>query len=298
MDLLQLRYFCTVAETLNISKSAKIHHVSQSTMSRSISNLEQELGTLLFNRVANQIFLTDQGSIFLEGAKQSILFLDSAANMLKSPDLLTSGTIRLYIKHPKLTTIDAIIAFKRNFPNVRFQVFDDLESCSGSYDLGIASKPPSSLDTVSKHLIRERYQLIVWPDHRLADREYATVADLKDEEFVFSNEKANVLPILKPLCLQNGFPLNITVFDNDLYSLRKMIINKLCVTVGTRCSWNDLYTKEVRMIPFQEESLYRDTYIYTDKRRLTTPIVKRFYLFLSEYFQKLAQQGDNVPALL
>lgn len=289
MDLLQLRFFCTVAENLNISKAAKLHHVSQSTMSRSMSNLERELGVPLFARVANQISLTDQGAIFLEGAKNSLLYLDSAISTLQSPDLAASGTIRLYVKHLKLTLIDAIIYFKRSFPNVKFQIFDDLESCGGSYDLAISSTPGSSLDTVSKHLIREPYMLIVWKGHPLAGREAVDISDLEHEELVFSNEKANVLPFLRPLCAQHGFSLNVTVYDNDLYSLRKMVTNRLCITVGTRLSWSNLNNDEVRMIPFREDTLYRDTFVYTDKHRLTSPIVKRFYRFLSEYYKKLGQ---------
>ena len=295
MDLVQLRYFCTVAETLNISRAAKIHHISQPTMSRSISNLERDVGVPLFTRTANQLALTDQGVLFLKGAQKGLQFIDSATNTVQSPELIASGTIRLYVKHLKLTLIDAIIAFKRNFPNVKFQVFDDLDGCRGKYDLAISSSPGSALDNVSRHLIREPYQMIVWAGHPLADRKSVTVADLRHEELVFANDKANVLPLLQPLCQQNGFSLNVTVYDNDLYSLRKMVTNQLCVTVGTVLSWGELYNKEVRMLPFQEESLYRDTFIYTDKNRLTTPIVKRFYVFLGEFYHKLELAGEQIP---
>lgn len=50
MELRLLRYFWTVAEEKNISKAAKVLHITQPTLSRQIKELEEELGTALFSR--------------------------------------------------------------------------------------------------------------------------------------------------------------------------------------------------------------------------------------------------------
>ena len=65
MELLQLRYFYTVAKTLNISRAAAIHGIPQPAMSKTISRLERELDTPLFNRIRNQLSLTPAGHAFL-----------------------------------------------------------------------------------------------------------------------------------------------------------------------------------------------------------------------------------------
>ena len=50
MELLQLRYFVSVAQFLNISKAARHHMIPQPAMSKTISKLERELGAPLFDR--------------------------------------------------------------------------------------------------------------------------------------------------------------------------------------------------------------------------------------------------------
>ena len=62
MELLQLRYFLTVAKMLNISHAARHHMIPQPAMSKTISKLEKELGTELFVRRKNRIHLTEEGN--------------------------------------------------------------------------------------------------------------------------------------------------------------------------------------------------------------------------------------------
>ena len=57
MDLLQLRYFCEIAKQESVSKAASILHVSQPSLSKSLSTLERDLGIKLFDRIGKSIVL-------------------------------------------------------------------------------------------------------------------------------------------------------------------------------------------------------------------------------------------------
>lgn len=109
MDLRQLHYFICVAEYLNISHAAQKLMLSQSTLSRSIRALEEELGAPLFDRQNNVITLTRAGSLFLKRARELISLADSAQSELleltspeKIPIRLVSRCIRqiMYTSRP------------------------------------------------------------------------------------------------------------------------------------------------------------------------------------------------------
>jgi DNA-binding transcriptional LysR family regulator len=70
MELRHLRYFTTLAETLNYTRASGILYISQSALSQQIVDLEEELKTTLFLRTKRSVELTDSGKILLEEARK------------------------------------------------------------------------------------------------------------------------------------------------------------------------------------------------------------------------------------
>src|SRR4051812_50024334 len=61
MELRHLRYFDALAETLNFTRAAERLHVTQSTLSHQIKQLEEELGMPLFDRSGRHVRMTEAG---------------------------------------------------------------------------------------------------------------------------------------------------------------------------------------------------------------------------------------------
>ena len=89
MDMLQIRYFTAVAETLNFRRAAKRLGISQSSVSRQISVLEQELETKLFIRTNRSVSLTDEGAALLPHAQDIVAAVESAEFLMER---FTQGT--------------------------------------------------------------------------------------------------------------------------------------------------------------------------------------------------------------
>ncbi|MGX7197828.1 LysR family transcriptional regulator [Enterococcus olivae] len=70
MELRQLRYFQTVTHLENMSQAAKELHIAQPSLSKSIADLEEDLGVKLFDRVRKRIQLNRFGKLFLESVEK------------------------------------------------------------------------------------------------------------------------------------------------------------------------------------------------------------------------------------
>lgn len=82
MDINQLIRFITVAQTLNFSEAARRNYVSQSTVSRYVSDLEKEFGVQLFTRSHRDVIITSEGKALLPYAIEIVETLKKAKKPL------------------------------------------------------------------------------------------------------------------------------------------------------------------------------------------------------------------------
>ena len=80
LELYQLRYFKTIAETEHFTRAAEVLHVAQPSLSKAISNLEAELGVQLFDRGKRSVYLNDYGRAFLRRVEHILTELEEAIN--------------------------------------------------------------------------------------------------------------------------------------------------------------------------------------------------------------------------
>ena len=76
MELRHLRYFAALAEQLNFTRAAETVHVTQSTLSHQIKQLETEIGHRLFDRIGKRIVITEAGEQLLGKVKHALSEID------------------------------------------------------------------------------------------------------------------------------------------------------------------------------------------------------------------------------
>lgn len=144
MQLQQLRYFLTVAETRHFTQAADLLGVSQPTLSKQIHTLEATLGAPLFERIRNAVALTAAGETLLPLAQRMIADADEARDAVQELVGLRRGEVRLGAT-PSLCSslVPAVLrSFRAAHPDISLYVDEgssqDLITDLLAYDLDLA----------------------------------------------------------------------------------------------------------------------------------------------------------------
>ncbi|ERN41612.1 transcriptional regulator [Rubidibacter lacunae KORDI 51-2] len=198
MDLYQVRYFLTIAETGNFSRAAERLYLSQPSLSTGIKKLEQELGVTLFERGGRRTVLTAAGRSFLERATAIVEQYHAALHEMKGfhnqPILRVGvlGTMRV------ADLADFVCGFQHYHPNVAIELHDGtldtlregLEQGDIDVAITVLSLRPSSNSAVqdesqtSTTLFRQPLWLAVPPSHSFAQRASIRLAELDGQPFI------------------------------------------------------------------------------------------------------------------
>ncbi|MCC5793231.1 MAG: HTH-type transcriptional activator IlvY, partial [Chromatiales bacterium] len=96
MDIRQLQQFVQLADTLHFGRASRLCHISASALSRSIRQLEGQLGVRLFERDNRSVTLTPQGRSFLDWSRETLGGLDLVRERLRQQAGELQGEVSLY----------------------------------------------------------------------------------------------------------------------------------------------------------------------------------------------------------
>ena len=122
MNLTQLRYFVEVGKSLNMSATARQLHVSQPAVSRSLRDLENELGVKLLTRQGRKLVLTKQGSFFYSAAEQFFGQLTDACNNVSKIKTADDHQITIKMQQTTPLLVPFIKIIKQNLPQTKLDI--------------------------------------------------------------------------------------------------------------------------------------------------------------------------------
>ncbi|HJY49256.1 MAG TPA: LysR family transcriptional regulator, partial [Stellaceae bacterium] len=128
MDLKRVRTFVTVADLGTVSKAALHLHISQSALSRQISDLEDDCGFKLFDRIGRRLFLTTRGEQLLGDCRGVLGQWGSLGERIELLRREGAGVLKLAAP-PQ--TIESVLAgflprYAADFPNMRVKLVEAL----------------------------------------------------------------------------------------------------------------------------------------------------------------------------
>lgn len=192
VELRHLRYFIALAGSLNFTRAAERVHVTQSTLSHQIRQLEDEVGQALFERIGKRVVMTPAGECFLVYASRALKEVDMGLGELKRDTASMTGEVRIGTTHTfNLEFIpDCVARFLQESPSVRVVVEElaadaiawQLEA--GKLDFGVAYRPASASALQFEPWFNEELLLVVGQHHPLAARRRMRMIELHREPLV------------------------------------------------------------------------------------------------------------------
>ena len=189
MEIRVLRYFLMTAREENITRAAELLHITQPTLSRQLMQLEEELGTKLFERSSHSIRLTEDGMLLRRRAQELVQLADSVEKEFRHSKEEMSGTISIGSGETgSMQELAEIIRdFQEKYPLVQYDLYtataDEIKERldKGLLDIGLLTEPVDIMKYSFIHMKRkEKWGILVRRDSKLAEKTSIGPSDLLD----------------------------------------------------------------------------------------------------------------------
>jgi LysR family transcriptional activator of nhaA len=280
-----LRYFRAVAHERNLTRAAKVLHISQSALSIQLKKLEETLGHELFLRQNNRLQLTDTGKIVLEYADSIFRTGDELLTLL---DRHTPGKQRIL-------SVGAVATLSRNFQLALLQPLlanDDVEVIirSGSQrelliqleahnlDLILSNLPVprESATGLHSHLLAEQpVSLVARKIHRKGRKPFRFPDDLDGEKMILPSLQSNIRTDFDLIIEQAGVHPKVIAEIDDMAMLRLFAREADAIALVPAVVVRDeLRTKQ--LIEFHRIAEIKERfYAITPSRRFPNDLIKQ-----------------------
>lgn len=269
LNLNQLRYFVSVAETGSFTKAAMNHYVSQTAVTQQIHSLEELIGTKLLDRNSRPATLTPAGKVFLKEAREILSKMDAAMIRTREASTGLEGELRLgFTKGYEHSDLPKYLQrFHQEYPNVLISCYrcdtDMLASglISGEYDVIFTWDSTNLRQEESLQLrVVEHVPLRValYASHPLARRKELTRKDLKQENILFMSPSGTGDSFGDAFYIrlyqQAGYQPNILLRSNDIESILMMVAAEEGISIVPEYShpW-DIGTENTVFVPLAGE---------------------------------------------
>jgi DNA-binding transcriptional LysR family regulator len=249
VELRHLRYFTAVVQWKGYREASRRLHVAQPAISRTVSDLEEELGLKLFSRIKRLPQLTPEGEAFYAEAVRTLAQAESAINTAKRAATGEIGKLSIgflgsatYVFLPELVRL-----FKAQHSGIKLTLQEltplqqEVAFDKGQIDLGFtrALTTEQSKTFLSRHLYYDPMMAVLPVSKRITTKR-VRISDLANETFVlFHREGAPPLfDTILGMCNQAGFSPKVECEPNMMQTVLSIVEAEQGVSIVPACVRN------------------------------------------------------------
>lgn len=265
MEMRELEWFTTLAETEHMTEASLRLNISQPTLSRALARIERKLGVKLFDRHRNGLRLNKYGEIFRAHALRAMSEIDRGEERIVTLVDPERGSVSLGFVHSFGGWLipDLLNRYRKLAPSTSFElrggacdaVVDDVRQ--GSIDIGFVAPEPVGDDLHWIPLGREPLRLGIPPGHVFEGRDHVAIADLAHEPMIALRAGFGLRQVTDRLCREAGFTPRVEIEVTELSTLHALVAAGMGVAVVPAPGPGDTPGPAIRGIPFSDPTAFR-----------------------------------------
>lgn len=265
MELRHLRYFTAVVQWKGYREASRRLHVAQAAISRTVADLEDELGLKLFSRAKRMAQLTPEGELFYVEAMRTLAQAESAINTAKRAAKGEVGKLSIgFLGSATYAFLPELVrTFKAQYPGVKLTLQEltplqqEAAFDKGLIDIGFTrTLAPEQSRIFSSRVLYCDPLMAVLPASREIKTKCVRLADLSKENFVlFHREGApSFFDTIIHICNKAGFSPRVECEPNMMQTVLTLVEAEEGVSIVPACVRN-LRSDGVRFYRLQPDEV-------------------------------------------
>ncbi len=244
MELRHLQCFVKLSEILNFSSAASELCITQSTLSATIRQLEDELGVDLFSRNSHSVSITEAGEELLPFAKETLSLAENCVERMRDLNSLKCGRLKIGVTHSfSLMMVGAIQRFNEQYPGIELELhyktmgelLDKL--LRRELDIVLSYRPSSTNPLIeSHHLFDDHLCVVVSNEHPLATKKSISIEELSRHRLALPAKGLQARNVLDEISSKKGVRLRPSAEFDLITPLLTLVYNSNFVTVLSSAS--------------------------------------------------------------
>ena len=296
MELTHLKYFLEVARTEHVTQSAKTLCIVQPALTHALHKLEEELGVKLFKTQGRNIKLTEIGEYFYKKVKPLYEDIESLPAQLRAMENEQSATVNLNVLAASSFVTNAVILYKRNDPDLRFNLVQNEETtlydiCVRTYANYKASRHHGGKDPDEENFVcTENIYLAVPNTAQYRKRDSISLKELQETNFIGLYGSKQLRSIFNEYCERIGFKTHITFESDNALAVKDAIASGIGVGFWPEFSWGRVNNRRIRLLKITDAEFKRDIVITLRKNKQDNSRAERFYQFLTGLLRRASSR--------
>jgi DNA-binding transcriptional LysR family regulator len=233
MQLRTLRAFVEVVRQGGFSQAAKVVFATQSTVSKAVRQLEDEIGVPLLDRIGHRSVLTVAGEVVFRRALKILVEHDDLAAELSELQGLRRGALRLGLPALSSNTFAPLFTvYRERYPGIDIRLVEHgsgrLEEILRAGEIDVAaSLLPVSDDFEWQEVQRERLMVLVSAGHTLARQPQVDLLGLRNEPFLLFEPGFALNRLILDACRKRGFEPTVAARSSQVDFIVELVATGL-----------------------------------------------------------------------